>query len=324
VTRSAGAGASEIHLVVEADGSGLRLDRYLTAMTGFSRARVQKLIADSQVFVNGQAPRSSHKLRPGEQVIITIPEPKNLSLAPEEIPLDVVYEDSDLLVINKQRGLVVHPAAGHAHGTLVNAVLARCPDLAAINDVVRPGIIHRLDKDTTGLMMVAKNEFTQKAMAAAVKSHRVSREYLALVFGEVTPERGLVDAPIGRHPLDRKKMAVVDGGRDAVTHFRVAESFRGYSLLRLRLETGRTHQIRVHMVFIGHPVVGDPVYGKRSPGEADAGEGIGAAVRLLKGQALHSASLAFTHPRTGAALAFDAPPPPDFAALLEALRQSGT
>lgn len=309
--------ASEIHLHVGPEGDGLRLDRYLTAATSFSRARVQKLIDDSQVLVNGQVPRSSHKVKMGEQVIVIIPEPKDLSLAPEEIPLDVVHEDSDLLVINKQRGLVVHPAAGHASGTLVNAVLAHCPDLGAINDVVRPGIVHRLDKDTTGLMVVAKNETTQKAMAAMVKAREVTREYVAAVHGLVTPERGLVDAPIGRHPLDRKKMAVVDAGRSAVTHFWVLEHLAGaYSLLRLRLETGRTHQIRVHMAFIGHPVVKDPLYGPRSTSKAEQSP----EIKLLEGQALHAARLSFVHPRTATPLSFEAPLPADFQTFLAALR----
>ena len=310
-------GANEINLHVGFSEDGLRLDRYLTAATSFSRARVQKLIGDSQVLVNGQVPRSSHKVKTGEQVIVIIPEPKDLSLAPEEIPLDIVYEDSDLLVINKQRGLVVHPAAGHASGTLVNAVLAHCPDLGAINDVLRPGIVHRLDKDTTGLMVVAKNEATQKALAALVKDREVTREYLAVVYGLVTPERGLIDAPIGRNPLDRKKMAVVDDGRSAVTHFWVLEHLAGtFSLLRLRLETGRTHQIRVHMAFIGHPVVRDPLYGPRSAAKA----GDRPEVKLLDGQALHAARLSFVHPRTEKPLTFEAPLPADYEAFLATLK----
>lgn len=227
---------------------------------------------------------------------------------PEEIPLDIVYEDADLVVVNKPRGMVVHPAAGNYRGTLVNALLNHCRDLSGINRALRPGIVHRLDKDTTGLLVVAKNDTAHLDLACQIKERRVKRQYLALVHGH-PPQEGTVDAPIGRHPVHRKKMAVEPRhGRPAVTHFRVLERYPGYALVEARLETGRTHQVRVHMAYIGHPLLGDPVYAPRRP-------------RLgLAGQALHACTLGFRHPRTGEYLEFRAPLPRDFEEVLEHLR----
>ncbi len=308
------------------DAAGQRLDVYLAARPelGLTRSHAQRLIREGLVRVDGEAvAKPGHRLRGGECLAVTLPAPEPAQARPEEIPLEVVYEDADIVVVNKPRGMVVHPAPGHARGTLVNALLAHCPDLAGINDVLRPGIVHRLDKDTTGLLVVAKGEAAYHSLARQLKERTMKREYLALVHGQ-PPEEGVIAAPIGRHPRHRKRMAVVAEGRGraATTRFRVVERFPaagnlavpgvgrggGYALLAVRLETGRTHQIRVHVAHAGHPVAGDPVYGpRRNP--------LG-----LPGQALHAARLTLRHPRTGAEMTFAAPLPPDFAAALERLR----
>ena len=251
------------------------------------------------VTVNGNVPsKAGMVLEKGDHVEVTFPEPENSDNIPQDIPLDIVYEDSDLLVINKPQGMVVHPAAGHHEGTLVNALLAHCGgDLSDINGVIRPGIVHRIDKDTSGLMLACKNNETHLALADMLSKHEIVREYRALVYGVISEDRGNIDAPIGRSSSDRKKMAVVKDGKFAVTHFTVVKRYAEATDLLLRLETGRTHQIRVHMGYIGHPVVGDPVYAARR------------AKYGLEGQALHSCSVTFVHPRTGETMHFEAPVP---------------
>jgi 23S rRNA pseudouridine1911/1915/1917 synthase len=297
------------------DQGGVRLDVFLAgAAAGLTRSAAQRLIAGGAVTVAGKTARPSTRLRGGEVVAVGIPDPVegDDEARPESIPLEIVYEDRDLAVINKARGMVVHPAAGHRGGTLVNALLARWPDIAGVGPSGRPGIVHRLDRDTSGLMVVARTAAAYEDLARQVKDRQVERQYLALVRG-APPAAGAVDAPLGRHPRDRKRMAVVAGGRPARTHFTVLERLGGASLVRARLETGRTHQIRVHMAHIGCPVLGDPVYGRR---RADPPEVAG----LLRGQALHAERIAFSHPADGRRLEFQAPPPADFTAALDALR----
>jgi len=298
---------------VEQAQVGKRIDVLLAAIDlGLSRSQAQKLIADGLVLVNGQLTKANYKVRLGDCINIRIPEPQNLAIVPEAIPLDILYEDRDVIVINKPQGMVVHPAAGNYSGTLVNALLAHCAgELSGINGVIRPGIVHRIDKDTSGVLMVAKNDQAHLKLAAQIKAHSVQRRYLALVYGNIKEERGTINAPIGRHPVDRQKMAVTERlGRHAVTHFTVAERFGDYTLLDVALETGRTHQIRVHMAYIGHPVVGDPKYGPVKNHFA------------LPGQFLHAYLLGFIHPTTGEYLEFTAPLPPVMAQVLQRLRDN--
>lgn len=290
---------------------GKRIDAALaSAGLEHSRSTLASWIKDGQVLVNGQPVKSSYKVKSGDKIRITVPDTKSVAIQPENIPLDIVYEDDDLLVVNKEQGMVVHPAAGHAGGTLVNALLFHAP-LSSINGEFRPGIVHRIDRDTSGLLMVAKNDRAHQALAAELKAHKTERYYYALVKGEFKEDHGTVDAPIGRHPKDRKKQAVVAGGREAVTHFEVLERFHGYTLLRLALETGRTHQIRVHMQYIGHPVVGDATYGHQH-------ELLGIS---LKGQLLHAKTLVLTQPTTGEKMTFDSPLPSSFERALKALKE---
>lgn len=294
---------------------GGRLDRWLSEqIADLSRSRVQKLIEQGQVQINGQVCTSQKTtLQSGDQILVTIPAVKLLDLTPEDIPLDVLYEDEHLLVINKPVGLVVHPAPGHEGGTLVNALLAHCIDLAGIGGVQRPGIVHRLDKDTSGALAIAKTDFAHQHLQAQFKAKTARRDYLAIVYGAPTHTTGTIDAPIGRHLIDRKKMAVVPeakGGRRAVTHWQVAERFGNYTLMQFQLETGRTHQIRVHSAQIGHPVVGDPVY--------SSGRSVGVN---LPGQALHAWKLKLQHPVTSDWLETVAPIPPTFLTLLDVLRR---
>ncbi|MFZ5815548.1 MAG: RluA family pseudouridine synthase [Bacillota bacterium] len=300
----------EYRIVAEQGES--RLDAFLAAREelGLSRSRIKGLIEAGQITLNGAPPKASQSVAPGDEILVRVPEPEPVALVPEEIPLDVVYEDEDLLVINKQRGLVVHPAAGHWSGTLVNAVLEHVEDLEGIGGELRPGIVHRLDKDTTGLLVVAKNQRAMASLQDQIREHTARRIYWALVHGNTMPDTGRIEAPIGRHPGDRKRMAVnTRNGREAITHFRVLERFRGYALLECRLETGRTHQIRVHLSFIGHPVVADPLYGTR---KAHLG---------MEPQALHARQLGFTHPSTGAWMEFTAEPPADMMAAIQRLRE---
>lgn len=285
-----------------ARGYGERLDKFTAEKCQLSRAYAQKLIDEGQVAVNGRAAKAGQKLNTGDKVVVSVPPPSPISLAAEDIPLTVVYEDKDLIVVDKPPGLLVHPAAGQYKGTLVNAILAHCPDLGEINGSIRPGIVHRLDKDTSGLMMVAKNEAAQKSLSRQIKQHSIKKGYLALVLGHLTPERGAIDAPIGRHPHDRKRMAVVTGGREARTEYRVLKYLNDYTLVEAMPETGRTHQIRVHFAAIGHPIFGDHVYGKRSP--------------MLGRQFLHAHRLGFRLPSTGKYVEFTSELPQDLAEVL--------
>ena len=285
---------------------GLRLDRFVAAAwPELTRSAVQRLIQANLVWVDGQPARASYRVSPGDRITVEVPAPSPSELEPEAIPLDVVYEDADVLVINKPAGLVVHPAPGHAGGTLVNAVLAMDVELE-VSNTQRPGIVHRLDKDTSGLMVVAKNDRAQLSLSEQMQRHEMKKEYLALVWGHLTPFRGIIDAPIGRDPRDRKRMGIVASGRPARTHFRVLEQLDGFDLVRLRLETGRTHQIRVHMASLGHPVVGDRVYGPER-------EALG-----LKRQFLHAYRLGFVLP-SGGYREFVAPLPGDLREALDAL-----
>ncbi len=298
---------------ISEDQAGTRLDVLVSALDeGLTRSRVQKLIIEGGVVVNGNPSKSNYKVKQGDTVSVKIPEPEELEVTAQKIPLDVVFEDADLLVINKPQGMVVHPAAGNRSGTLVNALLEHCDDLSGINGVIRPGIVHRIDKDTSGLLVVAKNDTAHLSLAGQIKEHSVARKYIALVHGNISEPRGVVDAPIGRDTKDRKKMAVITrNSKPAVTRYAVLERFGGYTLIECALETGRTHQIRVHMAYLGHPVVGDPVYGPRKK------------PFRLNGQALHAFLLGFRHPRTGEWMQFEADLPPYFKELLEQLRQTG-
>lgn len=295
------------------ENDGVRLDSFATEVfdSTYSRSFYKKLIDDGKVKVNGKViTKAGTKLVKGDVVEADIPEPvADDSFEAQDIPLDIVYEDSDLLVINKPQGMVVHPAAGHYEGTLVNALLAHCKDeLSDINGVLRPGIVHRIDKDTSGLMLACKNNFTHLKLADMLSRHEIVREYRALVYGVVKEDRGMVDAPIGRSDSDRRKMAVVKDGKNAVTHFEVIDRYGEISDLKLILETGRTHQIRVHMAYIGHPVVGDPVYASRRKNYG------------LSGQALHSKAITFVHPRTGETMHFEVDLPEYYTALIRYFR----
>ena len=291
------------------DVPGERIDSYIASVTELSRSNVQKLIEGGAILVNGKTCKANYKLRAGDVAEIQMPEPEDIEALPENIPLDIIYEDSDIIVINKARGMVVHPAAGNYTGTLVNALLYHCKDLSDINGVRRPGIVHRIDKDTTGLLAVAKNNNAHLALAEQLQDHTMSRVYYAVVEGIIGENSGTVNAPIGRHDNDRKKMAVnTRVGKPAVTHFEVLERLDNCTLVKCRLETGRTHQIRVHMAYTGHPVTGDPVYGIKN-------------TRGMDGQALHAGELALIHPATGEPVTFKAPLPEDFEKLLKRLRR---
>lgn len=282
--------------VVDEENAGLRIDSFLSDyFEDLSRSALQKLIADGNVIVNGKPAGKSLKIKLSDVIEVTVPEAKPLEVKAENIPLDIVYEDNDLLVVNKPKGMVVHPAPGNYEHTLVNALLYHCKDsLSGINGVIRPGIVHRIDKKTSGLLMVAKNDTAHRRLAQQIKDHSFTREYEAVVYGNVKDDEGTINAPIGRHKTDRKKMAVTEqNSKNAVTHYRVLARYNGFTHLRLRLETGRTHQIRVHMAYIGHPVAGDEVYGPSKP------------VKGLDGQCLHARLLGFVHPKTGEKLVFE-------------------
>ena len=297
--------------------SQIRLDKLLAEhLGGMSRSAIQNLISQGLVTVDGKALSKSAKLSPGQEILVTIPEPQEPDVQPEDIPLKVIYEDDDLLVVNKPKGMVVHPAPGNYTGTLVNALLHHCGNsLSGINGVLRPGIVHRIDKDTSGLLLVAKNDFTHHGLAEQLQIHSLTREYRAIVYGNLRDNQGTVDAPIGRHPVERKKMAILPGGapgaREAVTHYFVEERLPGFTYTRLRLETGRTHQIRVHMASLGHPVAGDPVYGPKK------------AITELNGQCLHAGLLGFIHPRIGEYMEFSSSLPEYFQNFLTKLRKKG-
>jgi 23S rRNA pseudouridine1911/1915/1917 synthase len=273
-----------------------------------SRSRLQQLIKNGEFQINGKKIRPSYRVQAGDKATLAMPDPEPAAVAPEAIPLDIVYEDRDVLVVNKPRGMVVHPSPGHMSGTLVNALLYHCADLSGINGVLRPGIVHRIDKDTSGLLMVAKTDAAHRSLAAQLKDKLTKRQYLAIVHGVITENKGIIDAPIGRDAHDRKKMAVTaDHSKQAVTHFKVLERFQRYTLVACRLETGRTHQIRVHMAYIGHPLAGDPKYGPRR-------------TLPINGQALHAAEIGFTHPVSGKFMEFRVDPPADFQDLVIRLR----
>ncbi|MBL1224400.1 RluA family pseudouridine synthase [Enterococcus sp. BWR-S5] len=286
-----------------------RIDKVLSEQLSYSRSQIQLWLKEQLVTVNGEIVRSNYKVKAEDQIEINIPEPEELVIEAENIPLTIVYEDQDVAVIDKPQGMVVHPAAGHANGTLVNALMYHIKDLSSINGVIRPGIVHRIDKDTSGLLMVAKNDKAHESLAEQLKEKTSVRKYLALVHGEIGHEKGEINAPIGRSKVDRKMQAVIENGKEAVTHFEVVERFKDYTLIELQLETGRTHQIRVHMKYIGHPVAGDPLYGPK---------------KTLKGngQFLHAKTLGFIHPSTGEYMEFESPLPEIFEKTLDQLRNN--
>ena len=302
---------SQISLQADETYMDERLDKFLSAMLpDQSRSYLQKIIKDGNVLVNGEPKKSSYRLEDGDEVTADLPELKSPDIEPENIPLDILYEDDSILMVNKPKGMVVHPSAGHYTGTLVNAVLWHCQgQLSGINGVSRPGIVHRIDKDTTGVLVVCKNDAAHNAVAAQLKEHSITRKYRAIVHGVIKEDEGTVDAPIGRHPTERKKMASgVKNGKRAVTHYRVLERFQGYTYVECQLETGRTHQIRVHMASIHHPLLGDTVYGPAKDSHH------------LEGQTLHAIVLGLIHPVTGEYLEVEAPLPEYFENLLKKFR----
>ena len=288
-----------------------RLDALLAlSLDGLTRSQATRLIESGEVAVNGRAVSKSYKLAGGEDIAVTLPEPEPVEAVPQDIPLDVVYEDADVIVVNKPSGMVVHPAPGHPDGTLVNALLYHCAGtLSGVGGALRPGIVHRIDRDTSGLIIAAKNDAAHQYLSAQLADHTLARTYECIVVGALREDRGTVDAPIARHPTDRKRMAVVAGGREAVTHWEVIARYPGYTHVRCRLETGRTHQIRVHMAYIGHPILGDTVYGakKEVPG--------------LTGQCLHAVGLRFLHPRTHEVVELSCPLPDEFTRMLQKIRK---
>ena len=287
-------------VTAEAEDTGTRADVFLAAKLGVSRSNMQKLLEDGRVKRGEKIIKANYKVRAGEMFVVDIPEPEPIEAVPENIPLDIIYEDDDVVVLNKARGMVVHPAPGNYTGTLVNALLYHCSNLSGINSAIRPGIVHRLDKDTSGIMIVAKNDAAHISLSQQIQSKTAVRTYLAVVRGNIKIDSGTIETQIARDKTDRKKMAVVkEGGRDAITDYEVLERFGKYTLVRCKLRTGRTHQIRVHMEYLGYPLVGDPKY---SPMKTPFG---------IKGQALHSHTLEFTHPRTGERMKFEAPLPED-------------
>lgn len=291
-------------LKVDPEFEGMRADKYISDNSQISRSFASKLLEEGSCLINKRQAGKNYKVKIGDEVEITLPEAEEPEIIPENISLDIVYEDNDLLVVNKPKGMVVHPAPGHYSGTLVNALMYHCKgSLSGINGVIRPGIVHRLDKDTSGLLIVAKNDITHNGLAEQIKIHSFTRRYEAVVLGGVK-ENGVVNAPISRHKTDRKKMTVSDEGREAVTHYEVIANYNKYSHLRLTLETGRTHQIRVHTAYIGHPVAGDPVYGDGKP-------------KWLEGQCLHAREIGFIHPITREELYFTSPLPEYFVKMLK-------
>ena len=287
-------------VTAEAEDAGTRADVFLAAKLGVSRSNMQKLLEDGRVKRGEKIIKADYKVRAGEMFVVDIPEPEPIEAVPENIPLDIIYEDDDVVVLNKARGMVVHPAPGNYTGTLVNALLYHCSNLSGINSAIRPGIVHRLDKDTSGIMIVAKNDAAHISLSQQIQSKTAVRTYLAVVRGNIKTDSGTIETQIARDKTDRKKMAVVkEGGRDAITDYEVLERFGKYTLVRCKLRTGRTHQIRVHMEYLGYSLVGDPKY---SPMKTPFG---------IKGQALHSHTLEFTHPRTGERMKFEAPLPED-------------
>ena len=298
-------------LTTELCDEGLRLDRFLSEeLEDHSRSFLQKLIKEGLVTVDGKPVKANYRLSAGQQVSVQVRKPEEVNIEPQEMPLDILYEDGDVCIVNKPKGMVVHPAAGHYRDTLVNGIMYHCQDsLSGINGSLRPGIVHRIDKDTTGALIICKNDKAHSCIAEQLKEHSITRRYRAIIIGNLSEDEGTVDAPIGRHPTQRKKMAVNrNNGKRAVTHYRVLARFRGYTYIECRLETGRTHQIRVHMASIGHPLLGDTVYGPAKQ-----------AYPSLEGQTLHAMVIGFVHPTTGAYMEFEAPLPAYFAELLQKL-----
>ncbi|HOQ36247.1 MAG TPA: RluA family pseudouridine synthase [Acetivibrio sp.] len=301
----------EIKFVCE--DKGTRVDLWLSErLEEYSRSYIKKLIDDGMLLVNGEQVKSNYKLKSKDEVLLRIPDPKPLDVCAEDIEVPILYEDEDIVVVDKPRGMVVHPAAGNYSGTLVNALLGYCGDnLSDINGVIRPGIVHRIDRDTSGVLVVAKNNIAHEKLSEKLKVHDIERVYAALVYGVIAENQGKIDAPIGRHPTDRKKMAVnIKNGKRAVTHFRVLERFKDATYIEVNLETGRTHQIRVHMSYIGYPIIGDTVYGRKNDRYG------------INGQALHAKKLGFIHPTRGEYMEFESPLPDYFENLLEELRQN--
>lgn len=301
---------NKIEFMVEMESVNTRLDMFISnAFDEMSRSYVQKLIDDKYVTVNGQFKKSNYKLKQNDRVIMDIPEVEKLVVEAEDIPLEILYEDQDVIVIDKPQGMVVHPAPGNYSGTLVNALLYHCKDLSGINGIARPGIVHRIDKDTSGILVVAKNDRAHKKLAEQLKNHSMKREYIALVEGRVKSEEGTIDKPIARNPKDRLKMGIVAGGKRAVTHYKVIDRFEKHTLIRCILETGRTHQIRVHMSHIGHPLVGDPIYG------------FAKQKFKVEGQMLHARKLGFIHPSTEMYIEFESELPKYFKDIIEKLHR---
>ena len=300
-----------MNVTLTVEQSGLRADQYLAGvLDGLTRSAAQKLLEEGRVLRRGKALKKNDKLQAGDEVAVCIPDPTPVEIVPQDIPLDVVYEDGDVIVVNKPVGMVVHPAPGHPDGTLVNALLYHCgQSLSGINGQLRPGIVHRIDRDTSGLIIAAKNDAAHAFLSAQLSDHTLARTYECLVTGNLKQDCGTVDAPIGRHPTDRKKMAVVSNGRRAVTHWEVVARYPGVTHLRCRLETGRTHQIRVHMAYLGHPILGDTVYGAKKP------------VPGLTGQCLHATGLRFIHPRTREIVELTCPLPEEFTRMLAKLEK---
>ena len=298
-----------MELKIDAAAEGLRLDKAVADLTELSRGLANEQIKNGQILVNGEAKKAKYAVKEGDVISYEVPEPEVVEYVAEDLPLEIVYQDEDVAVVNKPQGMVVHPSAGHTSGTLVNALMYHIKDLSGINGVLRPGIVHRIDKDTSGLLMIAKNDQAHLALADELKDKKSLRKYWAIVHGNLPNDRGVIEAPIGRSEKDRKKQAVTAKGKPALTRFQVLERFGDYTLVELQLETGRTHQIRVHMAYIGHPVAGDEVYGPR---------------KTLKGhgQFLHARTLGFTHPRTGEVLEFTAEAPAIFLETLEKLRKA--
>lgn len=297
-------------LIVSWEDEGVRIDKYLVDnLEDITRNRIQKLIDEKQIKVNDKDIKSNYKVKENDIIHIVIPEAVEINIQAENIPLDIVYEDEDLLVVNKPKGMVVHPAPGHYTGTLVNAIMYHCKDnLSGINGELRPGIVHRIDMDTTGLLVVCKNDYAHNFLAEQLKEHSITRKYHAIVYNSVKEDDGTVNAPLGRNPSDRKKMAIVKDGREAITHYHVIDRFKNFSYIECQLETGRTHQIRVHMTSINHPLLGDELYGPKSSNYN------------LQGQTLHAKVLGFIHPRTKEYMEFEVPLPEYFEKLINILK----
>jgi len=302
--------SEEVEFSVTIDHENERIDKVITLLNPeWSRNQVQLWIKEDNITVNGKAIKSNYKCHQGDRIVISVPSPQELDVVPEEMDLDIFYEDGDVLVVNKPKGMVVHPAPGHVSGTLVNGLMAHCKDLSGINGVMRPGIVHRIDKDTSGLLMVAKNDMAHESLVNQLVAKTVTRKYKAIVHGVIPHDHGTIDAPIGRDKRDRQSMAVTDeNSKQAITHFNVLERFTNYTFVECQLETGRTHQIRVHMKYIGYPLVGDPKYGPKKTLQID-------------GQALHAGLLGFVHPRSNEYLEFEAPLPDEFLSVLEQIKK---